>query len=84
MVNLTAFETSFPEKRPFFVEGSDLFSFGQLRSFNNFGTPTTFFSRRIGRQPQGGITDPNATFADAPAQTTIAAAAKVTGKTRSG
>ena len=84
VVNLTAFETVFPEKRPFFVEGSDLFSFGQLRGFNYFGTPTTFFSRRIGRQPQGGITDPNATFYDVPAQTTIAGAAKVTGKTRSG
>ncbi len=84
VVNLTAFETVFPEKRPFFVEGSDLFSFGNLRGFNYFGTPTTFFSRRIGRQPQGSITDPNATFDDVPAQTTIAGAAKVTGKTRSG
>jgi len=84
VVNLTAFETVFPEKRPFFVEGSDLFRFGQLRSFNNLGTPTTFFSRRIGRSPQGGVTDPNATFDDVPAQTTIAGAVKLTGKTRSG
>ncbi len=84
VVNLTAFETIFPEKRPFFVEGSDLFSFGQLRAFNQFGSPTTFFSRRIGRSPQGGITDPNAAFTDVPAQTTIAGAAKITGKTRGG
>lgn len=84
VVNLSDFEVVFDEKRPFFVEGSDLFRFGQLNTFNNFGTPDVFFSRRIGRTPQGFISDPNATFVDAPSQSTIAAAAKVTGKTRSG
>ena len=84
VVNLSAFEVVFDEKRPFFVEGSDLFRFGQLNTFNSFGTPEVFFSRRIGRTPQGFISDPNATFADVPGQTTIAAAAKVTGKTRGG
>ena len=84
VVNLSDFEVVFDEKRPFFVEGSDLFRFGQLNTFNSFGTPDVFFSRRIGRTPQGFISDPNATFVDAPDQTTIAAAAKVTGKTRSG
>jgi len=84
VVNLGPFETVFDEKRPFFVEGSDLFRFGQIRTFNAFGTPETFFSRRIGRTPQGFITDPNATFEDLPTQTTIAGAVKVTGKTRSG
>ncbi len=84
VVNLTAFETSFPEKRPFFVESADLFRFGQLRAPNRYGTPTTFFSRRIGRQPQGQITDPDARFARMPEQSTIAAAAKVTGKLSGG
>lgn len=84
VVNLSAFETSFDEKRPFFVEGSDLFSFGRLSTFNAFGTPETFFSRRIGRAPQGLITDPDARFSDVPEQTTIAAAGKLTGKTPSG
>jgi hypothetical protein len=84
VVNLSAFEVVFDEKRPFFVEGSDLFRFGSLNTFNSFGTPETFFSRRIGRTPQGFINDPNATFVDAPGQTTIAGAAKVTGKTRGG
>jgi hypothetical protein len=80
VVNLSAFETTFPEQRPFFVEGADLFRFGNLNTFNNFGTPTTFFSRRIGRAPQGFIGNPNMTHADVPEQTTIAAAMKVTGK----
>ena len=84
VVNLSAFETFFEEKRPFFVEGADLFSFGRLSTFNSFGTPITFFSRRIGRRPQGGITDPAAAFTDVPQQTTIAGAAKLTGKTPSG
>jgi hypothetical protein len=84
VVNLSAFETSFDEKRPFFVEGSDLFTFGRLSTYNSFGTPNTFFSRRIGRAPQGRITDPDARFSDVPEQTTIAAAGKLTGKTSSG
>jgi hypothetical protein len=84
VVNLSAFEVVFDEKRPFFIEGSDLFRFGQLSTFNSFGTPDAFFSRRIGRTPQGSISDPNATFVDAPGQTTIGGAAKVTGKTRGG
>ena len=78
VVNLSAFETFFPEKRPFFLEGSDLFNFGQVRTFNDYGSATYFYSRRIGRSPQrfpGG-----ADYADVPVETTIAAAAKVTGK----
>ena len=84
VVNLSAFEVTFPEQRPFFVAGADLFRFGTLRTFNSFGTPTTFFSRRIGRAPQGFLNDPDAVYSDVPEQTTIAAAAKVTGKTRGG
>ena len=78
VVNLSAFETFFPEKRPFFLEGSDLFNFGQVRTFNDYGSARFFYSRRIGRSPQrfpGG-----ADYADVPVETTIAAAAKVTGK----
>ncbi|HEU4879501.1 MAG TPA: DUF5916 domain-containing protein, partial [Gemmatimonadaceae bacterium] len=49
VVNLSAFETFFPEKRPFFLEGSDVFNFGQVRTFNDFGSQRYFYSRRIGR-----------------------------------
>ena len=83
-VNLTAFETFFPEHRPFFVEGSDLFAFGHSRAFNNFGVPTIFDSRRIGRAPQRVLDDPNDLYVDSPAQTTIAGAAKLTGRTPGG
>ena len=80
VVNLSAFETSFPEKRPFFLEGSDVFTFGQVVRQNDYGGHTFLYSRRIGRQPQLGVPG-NAEYADVPNQTTIAGAAKVTGKT---
>jgi hypothetical protein len=81
VVNLSAFETFFPEKRPFFLEGSDVFSFGQINTSNDFGSQRYFYSRRIGRQPQRFAGGPGVAFFRAPDQTTIAAAAKVTGKT---
>ncbi len=84
VVNLSAFETFFPEKRPFFVEGSDIFSFGNTQSFNNYNRYIYFYSRRIGRPPQRGLSGSQYAYVDAPDQTTIATAAKVSGKTASG
>ncbi|HEU5163019.1 MAG TPA: DUF5916 domain-containing protein [Thermoanaerobaculia bacterium] len=86
-LNLTEFELFFPEKRPFFVEGSNLFTFGRGGSTNNFGfafsAPQFFYSRRIGRAPQGmGRLEYD--YVDAPYETTILAAAKLTGKTAGG
>jgi hypothetical protein len=83
-VNLTAFETFFSEKRPFFVEGADLFAFGQSRTFNNYGFRTVLNSRRIGRSPHLALGGPQYDNLNAPDQTTIDAAAKLTGKTRGG
>ncbi len=86
VINLSAFETFFPERRPFFLEGTDIFEFGRTQTFNTFGNPLIFYSRRIGRQPQGNasVAHPNANFIDTPDQTTIAGAAKVSGKTDGG
>ena len=80
VVNLSAFETFFPEKRPFFLEGSDVFTFGQVTTHNDFGSQKYFYSRRIGRQPQLFPGASNIEYADVPDQTTIAGAAKITGK----
>lgn len=80
VVNLTAFEVFFPERRPFFVEGSDVFRFGTLVTRNSFSYPQYFYSRRIGRQPQRPVSDAEIAFVDAPDQTTILGAAKVSGK----
>jgi hypothetical protein len=83
-VNLTAFETFFPEKRPFFVEGADLFAFGRSRAMNNFSVPSLYNSRRIGRAPQLSLGGPGYGDVDAPVTTTIAGAAKLTGRTPGG
>lgn len=86
VINLSAFETFFPERRPFFLEGTDIFDFGRTQTYNTFGNPLMFYSRRIGRQPQGNVTDAqsNAEYVDTPDQTTIAGAAKISGKTDGG
>jgi hypothetical protein len=84
VVNLSAFETFFPEKRPFFVEGADVFRFGGIRTNNSFDFPEFFFSRRIGRQPQGRVSEGDARYVDLPTETSIDAAAKLSGRTRSG
>jgi hypothetical protein len=86
VVNLTAFETFFEEKRPFFIEGANTFSnFGRTGANNFWGfnraEPLIFYSRRIGRAPQGSA---DGDFVDAPTTSTILGAAKLTGKTRSG
>ena len=86
VVNLTAFETFFEEKRPFFIEGANIFSnFGRAGANNFWGfnraEPMLFYSRRIGRSPQG---DASGDFVEKPTATTILGAAKLTGKTRNG
>jgi len=82
VVNLSAFETFFPEHRPFFIEGGGLFSFGNLNCFfcSNVSNPNLFYSRRIGRSPQGAANAYAAgAYADVPQNTQILGAAKVTG-----
>jgi len=70
-VNLTAFETRFPEKRPFFVEGAQLF---------NIGHPNFYYSRRIGTRPIGAAAGD---YVDYPDANSIIAAAKITGRLQS-
>jgi len=82
VVNLTDVETYFEEKRPFFIEGASTFTFGQGGASNYWGFnwwgPTFFYSRRIGRAPQGELPDND--FADSPEGVRILGAAKVSGK----
>ncbi|MGH9419430.1 MAG: DUF5916 domain-containing protein, partial [Thermoanaerobaculia bacterium] len=86
-INLSAYETYYQEKRPFFVAGRSAFDFGNFNC--NFCSNTSslemFYSRRIGRPPQlnpyvGDI----AAFANTPDNTTILGAAKITGRTKGG
>jgi hypothetical protein len=77
VVNLSAYESFFPEKRPFFVEGANLFNIGAINGGPGFGSQQIFYSRRIGRSPQRF---PDGRFVDAPNATTILGAGKLTGK----
>ena len=86
VVNLGAFETFFPERRPFFIEGNQIFAnFGNLGANSSWGfnrtEPSVIHTRRIGRFPQGAA---SGDFVDVPSSTTILAAAKLTGKTTRG
>src|SRR5690606_21878706 len=84
VLNLSAFETFLRERRPFFVEGTGLYSSFRLNCYIVVDCSTNeglFYSRRIGRAPTmlrdyGDATTPTAT--------PIAAAAKITGRTNSG
>ena len=66
VLNLTAFETFFEEKRPFFIEGTGLYKFDVNCSIVTCNGEGLFYSRRIGREPQlydryAGDASPNVT-----------------------
>ena len=79
VVNLSAFETFFTERRPFFVEGSGMFRF---ESDCMDGPCQMFYSRRVGRSPQatGGLPGGDNIYTESPVQTTILGAGKLTGR----
>ena len=84
VINLTAFETRFQERRPFFVEGAEIFEFARGGPGGSMGrTPQVIYSRRIGRRPQGSVSS-DAVYSDAPTATTIVGAAKISGKVGDG
>jgi len=72
VINLTDTETFYPERRPFFNEGSAL--------LDGFET-NYFYSRRIGGPP---LASASGDFVDIPEQATILGAAKLTGRLPSG
>ncbi|WP_405208324.1 DUF5916 domain-containing protein [Aquimarina sp. LLG6339-5] len=80
-IALDGFQIFFREQRPFFVENKNIFDY----RFAN-GQDNVFYSRRIGRSPQGSIgSSPiNTEFVDRPTNTTILGAAKFSGKTKNG
>lgn len=83
-VNLTAFETYFEEKRPFFIEGNNILNYKIMMGDGDFGWDNLFYSRRIGRRPQYNPETSDDQYVDMPGNTSILAAMKVTGKTKNG
>ncbi len=91
-INLSEFELFFEERRPFFLEGGDIFNFGGSTSQNSYRSHTNFYSRRIGKIPtalglyeiqRSGQTN-YLDFTSTNPVTTIGGAAKVSGKTQNG
>jgi len=83
-VNLSAFESFYPEKRPFFIEGRNIFNF-RMTSGDGDGSRTgMFYSRRIGRSPHFSPDLNDGEYAKTPDNSHILGAFKLSGKTRKG
>ncbi|MFL1894126.1 DUF5916 domain-containing protein [Aquimarina sp. 2-A2] len=78
-IALDGFQIFFEEQRPFFVENKNIFDYRFANNADNL-----FYSRRIGRSPQGNISTTDDDFADVPKNSTILGAAKFSGKTKDG
>lgn len=83
-VNLTAFESYFQEKRPFFIEGQSILDYRLTGGDGSFSNDRLFYSRRIGRAPSLAPELAAGEFSETPQNTSIVGAAKLTGKTKSG
>lgn len=82
VINLTVFETLYPEKRPFFLEGKQIFTFGETYDRRSL---QLFYSRRIGQRPTQEKPLPTGyAYAENPLSTTILGATKLTGRTAGG
>ncbi|MBL7885537.1 MAG: carbohydrate binding family 9 domain-containing protein [Flavobacterium sp.] len=78
-IALDGFQIFFEERRPFFVENKNIFDYRFADNPDNL-----FYSRRIGRSPQGRVNASNNEYVDRPTNTTILGAAKFSGKTKNG
>jgi len=81
VVNLSDMETYYEERRPFFVQDATIYRFGREGTSSNWGfnwgDPTPFYSRRVGRSPQLW---PDADYSNRPDGTTILGAGKLSGQ----
>ncbi len=84
VVNLSAYETFYSEKRPFFIEGNNITKFQLGFGDGDLSTEQLFYSRRIGRRPQLDIDLRDGEYTKIPGYTPILGAAKLTGKTSGG
>jgi len=76
-MNLSAFETFYEEKRPFFLEGKNIFNF-------DFDDMDLFYSRRIGQSPSFEPELTNGEYMKYPDNTSILSAVKISGKSANG
>jgi len=77
VINLTAFETFYEEKRPFFLEGLTIFDY-------KFDNQSLFYSRRIGHAPSRPLSPNENLYINSPDKTSILSAIKLSGTTSNG
>ncbi len=83
-VNLTAYETFFNEKRPFFIEGKNITSLSVGIGDGDLGNDNLFYSRRIGKNPSVYAEVEDGEYSKTPRNVRILGATKLTGKTKDG
>jgi len=85
-IALDGFQLFFNEQRPFFVENKDIFDyrFSSAIVGGPFSSDNLFYSRRIGRAPQGSVQTDGDSYVNLPQRTTILGAVKMSGKTKNG
>ncbi len=85
-IALDGFQIFFQEQRPFFIENKNIFDyrFSNSEAGDTFGSDNLFYSRRIGRSPQGTVNLTENEYIDQPENTPIIGAAKFSGKTKNG
>ncbi len=83
-VNLSAFESYFSEKRPFFIEGKNITDYQITPGGHPWASDNLFYSRRVGRAPQGEPSLTDSEYLKMPDNTKILGAFKLTGKTKDG
>ena len=84
VVNLTSYEIFYEEKRPFFVEGSNIYDFPVSRGGGPSGRDNLFYSRRIGAPPSYYPDLKDGEYIKMPENTRILGAVKLSGKTQKG
>ncbi|MCE7992480.1 MAG: carbohydrate binding family 9 domain-containing protein [Roseivirga sp.] len=85
-IALDGFQLFFEEQRPFFVTNKEIFDyrFSSPVIGGSFSTDNLFYSRRIGRSPQGQVSTEPGEYLNMAERTTILGAAKFSGKTKNG
>jgi len=85
-IALDGFQLFFRERRPFFIENKNIlnYQFSAPIVGGSFSSDNLFYSRRIGRSPQGSVQSTEGEYVNSAERSTILGAVKFSGKTEKG